>query len=534
MDITKLNLKNAINDESRNIIKEDIALTFKNIFLNDVKDIKNSDVDNLIIKFNRAIESDPSVHSYYVLRAMLNRRIGKDELSLSDLKKAIELNPDSHTYFQRGNTYLLLEQDRLAIKDYDMAIKLDPDSDAYKKRTIAYVLLGNIQEALDSHEEMLINKTPNSFECDKEIMDAFIYASQLALELKEYKKAKNFIEYGFQCSSRGEKEHEKIYLKNIHNSELLEISNKKLEEEKKKNTNLVQRYSHTLANTIFPKTLYKIAERIKGNVELKKDALLLHDAYHAEISIILENELLQLRYASSNPETFRQSIRGDRLPVTNPHAHSIQDILNYALSRVLTRLLNQNHAKAESVRDRLINNTGRTLDDLRHNFEDALFLSDQPQTAIAWCNSNLRPIELHFSSPKWEDIGIRQEGLSEAMLYGHFAEILFNAFKYADHQSDWFLRINFGELEDEGVKYLTISWENPLLTESRAVAGSGQGLAAVSEDLQQLNDKISPEHTLHSEKSKGCFKLNLCYQADLLCISSLPKIDVGDFFIDKK
>ncbi|KOR28368.1 hypothetical protein TI05_17070 [Achromatium sp. WMS3] len=60
----------------------------------------------------------------------------------------------------------------------------------------------------------------------------------------------------------------------------LEIANENLKREQEYNAKLVQRYSHTLANTIFPRTLYDIAERIKKNTELKRDALLLHDSVH--------------------------------------------------------------------------------------------------------------------------------------------------------------------------------------------------------------------------------------------------------------
>lgn len=483
-----------------------------------------------------------------------------ESISIDECSDLIKVDPSAENFVLRGLKYRDAGRYDLAIRDYDEAISRDQNSPAYNHKVRAYFSLKDINGVTDSLEELLHKEINNlNYLLDKhnnieseefydeyeEIIDIkfdamFDILFSLYTLSEDSKKIEDYIEkYSFLFDKKqpllilARALDHTINDKNEKNKNL-KIKEKELEEEKKRNTSLVQRYSHTLSNTIFPQTLYNIAERIKGNVQLKKDALLLHDAYNAEISIILENELLQQRYASSNPETLRQSVRGDRLPVTDPHAHSIQDILDYALRRVLTRFLNQNHAKSESVRDRVINSTGHTLDDLRHNFEDALFFSDTPQTAIGWCDSNLRPIEFHFSSPIWKNVGIRQEGLSEAMLYGHFAEILFNAFKYADHQSDWFLRIDFGEWEDDAMKYLTISWENPLTTESIALLGSGKGLESVSEDLQQLNDKISPEHTLLIEKSEGCFKLNLCYQADLLLSSSLPKIDVGSFFLNGK
>ncbi|MBU2572382.1 MAG: SEL1-like repeat protein, partial [Gammaproteobacteria bacterium] len=100
---------------------------------------------------------------------------------------------------------------------------------------------------------------------------------------------------------------------------------------------LVQRTSHTLANTIFPNTLYQVAEHIKDKAEHRRDALLLLDAYHAEVSIRHENELLQQRYTTDNPEPLRQILRGDRRSLPDTEARSIEQLLDYALSRVLSR-----------------------------------------------------------------------------------------------------------------------------------------------------------------------------------------------------
>ncbi|KOR32222.1 hypothetical protein TI05_08595 [Achromatium sp. WMS3] len=261
--------------------------------------------------------------------------------------------------------------------------------------------------------------------------------------------------------------------------------------------------------------------------------LRLHDAYHAEISIILENELLQRRYSSNNPETFRQAVRGDRLPNTDPEAQRIADIVDYALSRVIARFLNQDYAKMEPIRKIVLKHTGQTIDTLRQQFEEAMFFSTPPQTAHKWCHTYLRPIELTIS-PLWQKIGIRRHSLAEALLYGHFAEIIFNAFKYADHTADWFLRITFREQEINKIQYLTICWENPRNPTNQFDLGSKQGLAAITEDLQQLNGSTNPETTLYNETTEHSFKLYLHYQSDLLYAQSLPTINMGALLLAGK
>lgn len=319
--------------------------------------------------------------------------------------------------------------------------------------------------------------------------------------------------------------------------DLLTIAENELIKEKSEQRlqKLVQRYSHTLSNTIFPNTLYTIAEHLKNHVDLRQDARLLLEAYHAEISIKLENELLQKRYASDNPESLRQLVRGDRLATNDANAHRIEDIFNYALSRVLARFLNQHYAKLEPIRTQVVARCGQSLDALRQNFEEALFFNNPPRTALDWCHATLRPIELCITSPLWQEVGIRRQGLAEALLYGHFSEIIFNAFKYADPAADWFLRVEFGSRQENGMDYLTVQWQNPLgTTTSSEREGMGQGLAALAEDMQQLNGSTDPALTLCHETRDGCFTLRLHYQVDLLRRTPLPDIDLGTLLLAKK
>ena len=292
---------------------------------------------------------------------------------------------------------------------------------------------------------------------------------------------------------------------------------------------LVQRTSHTLANTIFPNTLYQVAERLKDRVELRRDALLLFDAYHAEVSIRHENELLQQRYTTDNPEPLRQIMRGDRRNLPNAEARSIEGLFDYALSRVIARFLNAHSAKFEPIRRQIISDKELSLDDLRQDFEESMFFREPPMTAQAWCHQHLRPIELIYRNPVWQEIGLKREGLAEALIYGHFAEILFNAFKYADHTAVDFLQVELDEFYQNDERYLTLTWRNPLSTERPGSMGSGQGLEAIKEDLRQLNGQYEAAPTLDSWQDNGFFYLRLSYQADLLWLQPMPEVDIVGF-----
>jgi len=295
---------------------------------------------------------------------------------------------------------------------------------------------------------------------------------------------------------------------------------------------LVQRTSHTLANTIFPNTLYQVAEHIKDKSEHRHDALLLLDAYHAEVSIRHENELLQQRYTTDNPEPLRQIMRGDRRPLPDDGARSIEQLIDYALSRVLSRLLNTQSPKLDAVRRKILGNHADSIDGLRMDFDDAMFFRKPPMTALAWCSQYVRPVELIYRQSLWQEIGLKREGLAEALLYGHFAELLLNAFKYADHSQADFLRLELDKATHNGQDYLTMTFSNPVTATGATGLGSHQGLEAVKEDFSQLNGAIENAPTLTQWQDNGRFYVQISYQADLLWSKPRITIDVARMLLD--
>jgi tetratricopeptide (TPR) repeat protein len=65
---------------------------------------------------------------------------GQHDLAISDLTKALEINPNlAEAYDNRGNAYYLKDQLDQAISDYTKAIKIDPGhAEAYFNRGVAY------------------------------------------------------------------------------------------------------------------------------------------------------------------------------------------------------------------------------------------------------------------------------------------------------------------------------------------------------------------------------------------------------------
>ncbi|MCQ8104321.1 sel1 repeat family protein [Methylomonas sp. SURF-2] len=279
---------------------------------------------------------------------------------------------------------------------------------------------------------------------------------------------------------------------------------------------LVEQFTHTLGNVIFPDTIYQVAERLKTNPDCRKDVLLLNEAYHSEIIIKLQAELLRQRYANTNPEKFRQLIRACRRGSDcKDKTKSIADILDYAASRVTARFLNQHNASLGSIRDKIIAQKNASLDGLRQQFEDDILLN-RTLAAVEWINQNLRPFKVVELSPLWLKAFILAESHAEALLFGYFSEVLFNAFKYADHDAAQFLTVRFDEYVIDGETYLGCSWSNPMGNKPPNGLGTGKGLDAILEDLKQLNDTDSETKSLLVSQDDLQFQVTMFFQKDLL------------------
>jgi hypothetical protein len=119
---------------------------------------------------------------------------------------------------------------------------------------------------------------------------------------------------------------------------------------------------------------------------------------------------------------------------------------------------------------------------------------------------------------------ILAESHAEALLFGYFSEMLFNAFKYADHSSTEFLAVEFGECITDCKNYLTICFHNPLGNKATSALGTGKGIDAIQEDLRQLNDMSSDAKSLLVTQNQQTFHVTIFFQKDILLDEvSMPK-----------
>lgn len=145
--------------------------------------------------------------------------------------------------------------------------------------------------------------------------------------------------------------------------------------------------------------------------------------------------------------------------------------------------------------------------------------------SVEWINQNLRPFKVVNASPLWQKVFILAESHAEALLFGHFSEVLFNAFKYADHTADEFLTVAFDESAIDGKIYLTCSWQNPLGDKAINSLGTGKGLDAIQEDLMQLNDAQSQTNSLLVVQENQQFQVTIFFKKDLL-INNAPTLKI--------
>ena len=278
---------------------------------------------------------------------------------------------------------------------------------------------------------------------------------------------------------------------------------------------MIQQYAHTLSNTLFPHTIYDVAVTLRNSLEYKQEALALIDAYRAEDFIKKQGLLLQTKY-TGNVEEFQRYIRGSRVqPDTSEDVVDIDEMLNYAAERVISRFLNQSYRKLDAIRARLSERHGMTLAEWRATYEEQVSFNQQ-HNAIEWAHDNIARIEAEFS-PVWQSLRIRKESHAEALLIGYFGELFFNALKYRDPTQDQWLKMTFGEAHIADDNFLTSGWENPYNPEDDRHADSGgKGLSAIRNDLDMLNPKGTDKNLIIEQDTEHrIFQVTLYFIDDI-------------------
>lgn len=116
-----------------------------NIYKDGFKDYKRAIAD-----YNKTIEINPKFSWPYLNRALVYRRLDKNEEALVDYNKAIELDPNyADAYNSRAWMYCQQKKFETALVDADKAIELKPnEANFYDTRATAYAGLKRYKDAL--------------------------------------------------------------------------------------------------------------------------------------------------------------------------------------------------------------------------------------------------------------------------------------------------------------------------------------------------------------------------------------------------
>ena len=99
--------------------------------------------------FNRALQIWPGYSEAYLSRAAAEHEQSQEEAALSDLEKALDLDPDStRAYNQRGQIFLESGDTRKAIQEFSRSLQVTPTLDGHYQRGAAYEKLGDHQSAI--------------------------------------------------------------------------------------------------------------------------------------------------------------------------------------------------------------------------------------------------------------------------------------------------------------------------------------------------------------------------------------------------
>jgi hypothetical protein len=294
------------------------------------------------------------------------------------------------------------------------------------------------------------------------------------------------------------------------------------EEAKHKIEKMVQQYTHTLSNTLFPNSINDVANSLKKSDNFKNEALILEDVYHSEVLVKRQGQLLQLKHMG-NEAGFRQHILGDRLlQNSKENSISIEEIITYSAERIISRFLNQDNQRLADLRETVATLKQADISVWKQSYENKVFFGEK-MTAVEWAKDKIGIIIIS-KHKEWNKIKLIRDNYAQSLLQSYFMELLFNALKYKDHSQINWVTIDFGEEEIKGSNYLKMIVTNPVLKGDVVSVGMGKGLEGIKNDLSMLNSDSENQEFLKLKKNDKQFSVTMYLQKDLFVMPDMEDV----------
>ncbi|HCD52413.1 MAG TPA: hypothetical protein DEQ34_08200 [Balneolaceae bacterium] len=111
--------------------------------------LRDKDIDHSLDIARELQRENPEAHEAYYLEALIMQQLNQYDMSLTSIKKAMELASDNGNYYNlRGSLLMQKEELNEAEKDFDKAIEVSDSAGAHRNKVMLMLMTDRGQEAI--------------------------------------------------------------------------------------------------------------------------------------------------------------------------------------------------------------------------------------------------------------------------------------------------------------------------------------------------------------------------------------------------
>ena len=111
--------------------------------------LRDKDIDDSLDIARELQRENPEAHEAYYLEALIMQQLNQYDMSLTSIKKAMELASDNGNYYNlRGSLLMQKEELNEAEKDFDKAIEVSDSAGAHRNKVMLMLMTDRGQEAI--------------------------------------------------------------------------------------------------------------------------------------------------------------------------------------------------------------------------------------------------------------------------------------------------------------------------------------------------------------------------------------------------